>query len=227
MTFHAQMASSLGQILLCADATHLNGLYFVGQKDSPPLAGLPKPTSRNSDPTQGMMGGIPLKGVRVRRREAAGGELFAPEDLHQPAVASHDADSALSLGPLVFMQDDTPASARRVLQLAHDELAEYFQGERRQFTVPLALEGTAFQKKVWQALLAIPYGQIVSYADVAAAAGLGAGHGRPVGTAVGRNPITIMVPCHRVLSSSGRLNGYTGGLERKYALLQREGLLLG
>ncbi|NGM88416.1 methylated-DNA--[protein]-cysteine S-methyltransferase [Parapusillimonas sp. SGNA-6] len=121
------------------------------------------------------------------------------------------------------MQPDTPSDVVAVLQQAGRELTQYFAGTRRTFSVPLLLQGTDFQKKVWQALLAIPYGQYVSYGQVAAAAGLGRGHGRPVGTAVGRNPLTIIVPCHRVLSSTGRLNGYTGGLNRKYALLELEG----
>ena len=102
----------------------------------------------------------------------------------------------------------------------------YFQGQLKTFRVPLALVGTPFQQKVWQALLDIPYGTYVSYGDVARAAGFTPGHGRPVGTAVGRNPITIIVPCHRVLAGNGKLTGYTGGLARKLALLEIEGFAL-
>ncbi|MFW7341415.1 methylated-DNA--[protein]-cysteine S-methyltransferase [Pollutimonas sp. H1-120] len=219
MTFHAQMASPLGRILLCSDGAHLTGLYFVGQKDCPALQGLPQPSPK-ADPTAGLMGGAPIKDIRVRRRQDEL-DLFGDAD----GKAGHT--EALRLGPLSLMQEATPSAAADVFEQTHGELGEYFAGRRRTFSVPLHLEGTAFQKKVWKALLAIPYGEYVSYGDVALAAGLTAGHGRPVGTAVGRNPITLIVPCHRVLSSAGRLNGYTGGLERKFALLELEGLILG
>ncbi|NYT86058.1 methylated-DNA--[protein]-cysteine S-methyltransferase [Pusillimonas harenae] len=124
------------------------------------------------------------------------------------------------------MQTDTPDGTVHLFEQTQSELKEYFDGSRQVFTMPIHLDGTEFQKKVWQALLTIPYGEYVSYGDVALAAGLTAQHGRPVGTAVGRNPLTIIVPCHRVLASSGRLNGYTGGLERKFALLELEGFTL-
>ncbi len=101
---------------------------------------------------------------------------------------------------------------------------QYFAGQRQEFTLPLQPAGTPFQKKVWQALLAIPYAQLRSYGELANEAGLSMQHGRPVGTAVGRNPISIIIPCHRVLSASGALTGYTGGLHRKLALLELEGL---
>jgi methylated-DNA-[protein]-cysteine S-methyltransferase len=140
-----------------------------------------------------------------------------------PGSQSSAAPEGLDGVSLQLMQPDTPSEAIAVFQQACSELTEYFARTRRSFSVPLLLEGTEFQKKVWNALLAIPYGEYVSYGDVAVAAGLGRGHGRPVGTAVGRNPLTIIVPCHRVLSSAGRLNGYTGGLNRKYALLELEG----
>lgn len=226
MTLYAQTASSLGRILLCANGAYLNGLYFAGQKDCPPLAGLPVLSPRSGDPTAGMMDGVPLKGLRVRQRQATA-DLFHADELAFGAPGKPKAGAAPQLGPLSLMQENTPDPTRRVFELAHRELAEYFDGRRQQFTVPLELQGTPFQKKVWEALLGIPYGRTVSYGDVAASAGLGGGHGRPVGTAVGRNPITIMVPCHRVLSSNHRLNGYTGGLDRKFALLQLEGLLVG
>lgn len=236
MTFHAQMASPLGRILLCSDGAHLTGLYFVGQKDCPDLQGLPQRLPKAADPKAGLMAGAPIRDIRVRRRQSEldlfdGGLGCAP-----PADAGHarspaDASGAAAardtrLGPLSLMQDATPSAAAAVFEQTHGELNEYFAGSRRTFSVSLRMEGTAFQKKIWQALLAIPYGDYVSYGDVALAAGLTAGHGRPVGTAVGRNPITLIVPCHRVLSSAGTLNGYTGGLERKFALLELEGLIL-
>ena len=105
------------------------------------------------------------------------------------------------------------------------QIGEYFSGRRLAFELPLDLVGgTAFQRSVWQALLAIAPGKTASYGDISA----GIGHRaavRAVGAAVGRNPISIIVPCHRVLGASGALTGYAGGLERKKALLKLEGAL--
>lgn len=237
MTFHAQMASPLGRILLCSDGAHLTGLYFVGQKDCPVLQGLPEPLPKAADPKAGVMAGAPIKDIRVRRRQAEldlfdtgatrGHVVVASQTAGQGRASEASVANATRLGPLSLMQDETPTIAADVFEQTHAELGEYFAGRRRTFSVSLRLEGTPFQKKVWEALLAIPYGEYVSYGDVALAAGLTSGHGRPVGTAVGRNPITLIVPCHRVLSSAGTLNGYTGGLERKFALLELEGLILG
>jgi len=102
-----------------------------------------------------------------------------------------------------------------------EQLAEYFAGRRTVFDVPLAPVGTPFQQKVWRALLEIPYGRTVSYGQLAARIGSPSAS-RAVGLANGRNPISIIVPCHRVVGSSGDLTGYGGGLERKKWLLALE-----
>ena len=105
------------------------------------------------------------------------------------------------------------------------QLAAYFAGARRAFDLPLSLHGTDFQKRVWQALLRVPYGRTTTYAALAVEIGRpGAYHA--VGAAVGMNPISIIVPCHRVLGSNGSLTGYAGGIDRKARLLALEGLLL-
>jgi methylated-DNA-[protein]-cysteine S-methyltransferase len=105
------------------------------------------------------------------------------------------------------------------------QLTEYFAGQRQVFDLPLDLSGgTAFQQAVWQALLAIQPGQTSSYGNVSKTMGNAAAV-RAVGAAVGRNPISIIVPCHRVLGSDGSLTGYAGGLDRKTALLRLEGAL--
>ena len=101
------------------------------------------------------------------------------------------------------------------------ELHEYFAGQRRQFEIPLDLRGTDFQLACWQALLAIPYGETRSYGDIARALGRPRGF-RAVGMANNRNPVAIVVPCHRVLASDGTLCGYGGGLEIKRNLLELE-----
>ena len=114
-----------------------------------------------------------------------------------------------------------------VLQQVSQQLSEYFAGQRSHFEVPLDLNcGTAFQQSVWQALLAIPQGGTVSYGEVSRRIGKPAAV-RAVGGAVGRNPVSIIVPCHRVMGSNGALTGYGGGLARKTALLRLEGAVAG
>jgi len=106
------------------------------------------------------------------------------------------------------------------------ELEEYFSGSRRAFDFPLDLRGTDFQVACWHALLAIPYGETRTYADIARAVGRPQGF-RAVGMANNRNPVAIVVPCHRVIASDGTLCGYGGGLEIKRKLLELEGALSG
>jgi methylated-DNA-[protein]-cysteine S-methyltransferase len=104
------------------------------------------------------------------------------------------------------------------------ELEEYFAGQRREFTFPLDLRGTDFQIACWRALLDIPYGETRSYADIARAVGKPNAF-RAVGMANNRNPIAIVVPCHRIIASDGTLCGYGGGLDLKRRLLELEGAL--
>jgi len=112
-----------------------------------------------------------------------------------------------------------------VLQRAVRQLEEYFSGARDGFDLPLDLQGgTPFQQSVWRALLAIPRGGTTSYGLLSQRIGQPAA-ARAVGAAVGRNPLSVVVPCHRVLGADGSLTGYAGGLERKTALLQLEGAI--
>lgn len=108
-----------------------------------------------------------------------------------------------------------------LLRDAADQLQAYFAAERDAFALPLDLHGTPFQRAVWQALLAIPGGNTCSYAEIARALGAAAAL-RAVGAAVGRNPLSVIVPCHRVVGSDGSMTGYAGGVERKRALLALE-----
>jgi methylated-DNA-[protein]-cysteine S-methyltransferase len=101
------------------------------------------------------------------------------------------------------------------------QLTEYFDGHRRSFDVPLAPEGNSFELRVWEALLEIPYGETVSYGEIARRMGR-PDAARAVGLANGRNPVAVIVPCHRVIGSDGALVGYGGGLERKRLLLDLE-----
>ncbi len=111
--------------------------------------------------------------------------------------------------------------AHPVLVETEKQLADYFAGRRTQFTVPLDFHGTDFQKSVWNALLQIPFGETRSYADIARTIGRPSAV-RAVGAANGRNPISIIAPCHRVIGSSGALTGFAGGLPAKQLLLALE-----
>lgn len=111
-----------------------------------------------------------------------------------------------------------------VLHEAHRQLTEYFAGTRRQFDLELDFAGTDFQKQVWRALLTIPFGETRSYTDIAKQIGNPSAV-RAVGAANGRNPISIVAPCHRVIGSNGTLTGFAGGLQAKQILLQLEGSL--
>lgn len=105
---------------------------------------------------------------------------------------------------------------------AKKQLEEYFLGQRKVFNLPIGLWGTDFQRKVWLAVGKIPFGQTITYAKLAEQLGNPAAI-RAVGTAIGANPILIILPCHRIIGSNGSLTGYAGGLEKKKALLQLEG----
>lgn len=113
-------------------------------------------------------------------------------------------------------KDDHP-----VLGQAEKQLAEYFAGKRQRFDLPLDMQGTVFQLKAWRELAKIPYGETISYGEQARRVG-DANKARAVGTANGRNPICIIVPCHRVIGASGSLTGFTGGLKTKQYLLDLE-----
>lgn len=111
-----------------------------------------------------------------------------------------------------------------VIEHAVRELQEYFDGTRKYFSFPLAPEGTSFQRKVWDALLEIPYGKTISYSELAIRLG-NLKSIRAVGLANGQNPIAIVIPCHRVIGKDGGLVGYGGGLDNKIWLLRHEGAL--
>ena len=120
------------------------------------------------------------------------------------------------------LDSDEPSIA--VLNETERQLREYFQGRRHLFTLPLDLQGTDFQRRIWKAIFRIPFGATRSYAAIAAAADAPRAV-RAASAACGANPIAIVVPCHRVVASDGRLHGYGGGLDLKRRLLELEGAL--
>jgi methylated-DNA-[protein]-cysteine S-methyltransferase len=133
---------------------------------------------------------------------------------------------ALHMGSVESLRARMPKAAEwtradAALADARDQLTAYFDGRLREFTLPLAPEGTPFQQRVWQALRGIAYGATASYGDIAASIGA-PGSARAVGAANGQNPLAIVVPCHRVIGADGSLTGYGGGMARKQYLLELE-----
>jgi len=127
-------------------------------------------------------------------------------------------------GQKYFPKDDAQwfrDGKNEFLRQAKRELAEYFAGRRKRFEVSLDPSGTPFQKAVWRAISCVLYGETISYGELARRAGA-AGRARAAGAATGRNPIGILVPCHRIVGADGSLTGYAGGLARKRALLALE-----
>jgi len=135
-------------------------------------------------------------------------------------------------GALVAIHFDAPADGSPqherggspVLADAHRQLAEYFEGTRREFDLPLRPVGTDFQRRVWDVLATVPWGTTTTYGTIAARLELQPGASRAVGAANGANPLPVVLPCHRVIGSDGTLTGYAGGLERKALLLRLEGV---
>lgn len=139
------------------------------------------------------------------------------------------ADASAVIGVYFAGGEDIAAGAKqwklnaqhRILRLAAKQLQEYFAGEREAFSVPLRLAGTDFPQRIWREIARIPYGQTVSYSDLAKRAGAPRAI-RAAGTSTGRNPAAIFVPCHRVVGKNGSMGGFGGGLERKRFLLGLE-----
>jgi len=131
-----------------------------------------------------------------------------------------DAKHAPSIDPA---WEDAPRDP--VLRACATQVRDYFARGRAAFDFPIALGGTAFQQRVWRAIAEVPYGETIDYAELARRAGA-PGSARAAGTATGRNPIAVAIPCHRIVGSDGRLTGYAGGLDRKTHLLTLEGARL-
>jgi methylated-DNA-[protein]-cysteine S-methyltransferase len=125
------------------------------------------------------------------------------------------------VGRLPLPEEMISKSDHPVLEATRDQLEEYFQGERTEFDLPLDLRGTEFQKSAWLALASIPFGETASYGEQAARIGRPTAV-RAIGAANGRNPISIILPCHRVVGANGSLTGFAGGIETKRELLAFE-----
>jgi methylated-DNA-[protein]-cysteine S-methyltransferase len=156
----------------------------------------------------------PIGTLTIESNDKAVTLITLPTETGEPFPA------ASGRGPAPKSQD---GPVPEPLALAASQLEEYFSGRRRQFDLPLELAGTDFQRRVWLALAEIPFGETVSYAELAMTVGRPQAY-RAVGQANGANPIPIVLPCHRVLASGGGLGGYGGGLPMKRRLLELEGV---
>jgi methylated-DNA-[protein]-cysteine S-methyltransferase len=159
----------------------------------------------------------PKRHVSKRVRSPVGTLTLVASDQGLAAILwEHDRPGRVRLN--IEAEDDR----HPVLLEAERQLEEYFAGQRTRFTLPLDLSGTPFQQQVWRALLTIPFGETRSYAQIARQIGK-PGAARAVGAASGRNPVSIVAPCHRVVGSTGALTGFGGGLDVKARLLALEG----
>jgi methylated-DNA-[protein]-cysteine S-methyltransferase len=191
--------SPLGPLTLVAADGKLAGLYMNGRTpDSAAAAAAAAGTAA--------------------AEEAAAGAGAAEEALAETTAATEEAAAA---GETAAQGTAAAEADEAVLAETARQLAEYFAGERQSFDLPLALDGTAFQRRVWDALRGIGYGETVSYGELADQIGQPTA-ARAVGLANGRNPVSIIVPCHRVVGSDGSLTGYGGGVANKQRLLDLE-----
>lgn len=140
-------------------------------------------------------------------------------DTYAGRIGIAEEDGAIT--HLIFSERDWTVEETDLIKETKRQLDEYFAGKRKEFDIPIRLEGTEFQKRVWEELRKIPYGKTVTYKDIAEAVGCPKGF-RAVGLANNRNPISIIYPCHRVIGSNGSLTGYGGGLDVKEKLLELE-----
>ncbi len=216
MLFHQEIETPLGSAVLTADTTGLAGFYFSDQRDYP--LQLEQPGRKKiSNPQAGQHEGEILRQCRVfahNGHSTAGKRhaLYAQLNWERGAVARPP--DGISPPPDSIMQ---------YFRQATQELDAYFRGRLKRFSVPLCFKGTDFQLRIWETLANLPADQLVSYGELGRAAGVSPLAYRAVGGAVGRNPLSIIVPCHRVVAINRQLTGYGGGLARKVALLEHEG----
>lgn len=192
---HGYASTRLGELLLVADGDAITGLYF------PDHTYPPKPDAIGE-----------LVEIDVLGNDMPGNDMPGDDVLGEEVRDEELRDEGASAGT---------GGEYPLLAQAADELREYLAGKRRSFDVPVAASGDPLSEAVWQHLLRIPYGETTTYGEIAASLGRRE-FAQRVGQAVGHNPISIIIPCHRVLGADGSLTGYAGGLDRKRALLDLE-----
>lgn len=226
--FHQIIETPLGLAVMVADTTGLTGFYFLDQRDCP-VQFSEYDGQKISNPQAGQYDGVMLRHYRVIAPCGNAADKVRHHALYSKVNWSRGAALRQSTKPLKAgtkqraTHTPAPDSVLSFFEQSIQELDAYFRGPLKRFSVPLSLKGTDFQVKVWKTLATLPANQLISYAELGRQAGVSSGAYRAVGMAVGRNPLSIIVPCHRVVASNARLTGYGGGLERKVALLEHEG----
>ena len=195
MNCYSWMDSVFGRVLITGDGEAVSGLFLGPWEEGEEI----KQDRNNTEHTLHKQGGANASGI------------FG----HHVSGKLPSAYNKLYKEPFTQEKD--------AFSKAKEELRAYWAGRLKRFTVPLIVQGTAFQMSVWEVLRGIPFGRWISYGDVANKLGR-PGAVRAVGGAIGRNPVSIIIPCHRVLGSRGQLTGFGGGLEKKAGLLKHEGL---
>lgn len=224
--FFREIETPLGLAILAANPIGLAGFYFSDQRDCPiqfPISNLQK----INRPQAGEHQGTTLRRLKVSPSQGhinGSGWHNLYKDINWGRGVREVTPSPGSPTNRQFKCDgQAPRAVSLVFEHAIAELDAYFRGQLMRFSVPLSFSGTNFQMKIWHALASLPSNKLTSYGELGRVAGVTPGAYRAVGVAVGRNPLSIIVPCHRVVASNAQLTGYGGGLKRKVALLEHEG----
>lgn len=157
-----------------------------------------------------------MKSYIILKTALVGELLLTANETHLTGVYFNDRKHAL-----LPSRDGRRDPAHAILRRASDELQEYLAGDRNAFTVPLMFAGTGFQQAIWRQIALVPHGETITYSDLANRVNVPDAV-RAAGTATGQNPISIIIPCHRIVGKDGKMRGYAGGLDRKRALLDLE-----
>ena len=230
-TAFTRTPSPLGELTLVASVTGLTAVYFPTSRHVPPLHVVERGTGGEDDVpvAEREAGG---KAEVVKKEPGGKAHVVERETGGEAKVVEREAGGEVSEAQVLiqragtgWVKDDGSGPAAAVLARAREQLNEYFARTRTTFDLPLDPAGSAFERRVWDALRAIPYGSTVSYGELARRLGDPRAT-RAVGAANGKNPIPIIVPCHRVVGARGELTGFGGGLDRKRWLLEHEGAAL-
>ena len=225
MDYLVKYQSPLGGITLASDGEYLVGLWFDGQKNCGSALCTKGTMSRRRMKTAAHSLGSGFEQALTSRLREHTASLYLDGCKKGTMSGVQDAENDSLPGETSHCTMGT-MSDLRVLELAAKWLDVYFSGEVPDFMPPIKFRGTDFQKSVWETLLTIPYGETVTYGDIAKniaeQRGVTKMSSQAVGGAVGRNPIGIIVPCHRVIGANGKLTGYAAGLDKKVKLLELE-----
>ena len=226
MLYQKSYPSPLGELTMVSDGKALTALSFQGEKYN---AAVSAEESRTDRKAAAMEEAKRLDRIVVDIEEFLMDNQTAGVSEKKGAYGTEEGDYGTEKREKGGVDSTEISGAEAVFERTKKWLDSYFSGHNPDFTPPICLKGTSFQEDVWEILKRIPYGKVISYGaiarQIAEKRGLKRMSAQAVGGAVGRNPIAIIVPCHRVIGSDGSLTGYAGGLDKKTKLLRIEGVL--